>query len=172
VHHLRLGAKGGEINVLDRENGKLPGLSIGPSLRTSVIGIVALGAGLLQFATPAVAAESDEARGSPLTYCWKKASARIELAPCLKKLLAGAENLLNTTQSNVEREAAELDAVTGYRSKNVARTRTSDERWRAYLDAECDRQAEAMSPGTGSGDVYLSCRITLINDRVRQLGMP
>ena len=172
MHHLRLGAKGGEINVLDRKSGELAGLSMGLSVRTAVIGVVVLGAGLPQFATPTVAADSDEARESPLTYCWKKASARIALAPCLKKLLADAEDVLNTTQSNVEREAAELDGVTGYRSKNVARTRTSDERWRAYLDAECDRQAEAMSPGTGSGDAYLSCRITLTNDRVRQLGIP
>jgi uncharacterized protein YecT (DUF1311 family) len=149
----------------------LAGSSMGLSVRTAVIGFVVLGAGVPQLTTSAIAAESDEASASPLTYCWKKASMRIELAPCLKKLLADAEDLLKTTQSDVEHEAAELDRVTDYRSKNVARTRTSDERWRAYRDAECDRQAEAMSPGTGSGDVYLSCRITLTNDRVRQLGM-
>lgn len=145
---------------------------MGLSVRTAVIGFLVLGAGVPQLTTSAIAAESDEASASPLAYCWKKASMRIELAPCLKKLLADAEDFLNTTQSDVEHEAAELDRVTDYRSKNVARTRTSDERWRAYLDAECDRQAEAMSPGTGSGDVYLSCRITLTNDRIRQLGMP
>lgn len=145
---------------------------MGLSVRTAVIGFLVLGAGVPQLTTSAIAAESDEASASPLAYCWKKASMRIELAPCLKKLLADAEDLLNTMQSDVEHEAAELDRVTDYRSKNVARTRTSDERWRAYRDAECDRQAEAMSPGTGSGDVYLSCRITLTNDRIRQLGMP
>jgi uncharacterized protein YecT (DUF1311 family) len=147
-------------------------LSMGLSARTIVVGFMVLVAGLSQVATLTVAAGSDEASESPLAYCWKKASTRIALAPCLKKLLADAEDLLATTHGDVEREAAELDRVTGYRSKNVARTRTSDERWRAYRDAECDRQMEAMSPGTGSGDVYLSCRITLTNDRVRQLGMP
>ncbi len=145
---------------------------MGLSARTIVVGFMVLVAGLCQFATTTMAAESGEASESPLAYCWKKASVRIALAPCLKKLLADAEDLLDTTHGDVEREAAELDRVTGYRSKNVARTRASDERWRAYRDAECDRQAEAMSPGTGSGDVYLSCRITLTNDRVRQLGMP
>ena len=170
MHHLRLGAKGGEINVLERKSGMLAGSSMGLSVRTAVIGFVVLVAGLCQFATTTMAAGSDEASASPLAYCWKKASMRIELAPCLKKLLADAEDLLNTTHGDVEHEAAELDRVTDYRSKNVARTRASDERWRAYRDAECDRQAEAMSPGTGSGDVYLSCRITLTNDRVRQLG--
>lgn len=158
--------------MLERKSGMLAGSSMGLSVRTAVIGFLVLGAGVPQLTTSAIAAESDEASASPLAYCWKKASMRIELAPCLKKLLADAEDLLNTTQSDVEHEAAELDRVTDYRSKNVARTRTSDERWRAYLDAECDRQAEAMSPGTGSGDVYLSCRITLTNDRIRQLGMP
>lgn len=158
--------------MLERKSGMLAGSSMGLSVRTAVIGFLVLGAGVAQLTTSAIAAESDEASASPLAYCWKKASMRIELAPCLKKLLADAEDLLNTTQSDVEHEAAELDRVTDYRSKNVARTRTSDERWRAYLDAECDRQAEAMSPGTGSGDVYLSCRITLTNDRIRQLGMP
>jgi uncharacterized protein YecT (DUF1311 family) len=147
-------------------------LSMGLSVRAAVIGFMVLGAGLSQVATSTMAAGSDVASESPLAYCWKKASTRIALAPCLKKLLADAEDLLDTTNSDVEREAAELDRVTGYRAKNVARTRASDERWRAYLDAECDRQAEAMSPGTGSGDVYLACRITLTNDRVRQLGMP
>ncbi len=172
LHHLRLGVKGGEINVLGRKSEKLARLSMGLSVSTAVIGFVVLVAGLCQFATTTMAAESDEASESPLAYCWKKASTRIALAPCLKKLLADAEDLLATTHGDVEREAAELDRVTGYRSKNVARTRASDERWRAYRDAECDRQMEAMSPGTGSGDVYLSCRITLTNDRVRQLGMP
>ena len=172
MHHLRLGVKGGEINVLGRKCEKRARFSMGLSVSTAVIGVMVLGAGLPHFATMTMAAESDEAGESPLAHCWKTASVRIALAPCLRKLLADAEDLLDTTQSQVEREAAELDRITGYRSKNVARTRSSDERWRAYLDAECDRQAEAMSPGTGSGDVYLSCRITLINDRVRQLGMP
>ncbi len=158
--------------MLGRKSEKLASLSMGLSASTAVIGFMVLGAGLPQFATMTMAAESEEASESPLAYCWKTASVRIALAPCLKRLLADAEDLLDTTQSHVEREAAELDRVTGYRSKNVARTRASDERWHAYLDAECDRQAEAMSPGTGSGDVYLSCRIMLTTDRVRQLGMP
>ncbi len=158
--------------MLGRKSEKLAIFSMSLSLSIAVVGFMVLGAGLPQFATTTIAAESDEASEFPLAFCWKTASVRIALAPCLKKLLADAEDLLDTAQSHVEREAAELDRVTGYRSKNVARTRASDEHWRAYLDAECDRQAEAMSPGTGSGDVYLSCRITLTNDRVRQLGTP
>jgi len=119
-----------------------------------------------------MAADSDAAGESPLALCWKQASSRVALAPCLEKLLADARRRLSIAQSRVEAEAAELDRVTSYRSKNAASTRASDEHWRAYRDAECDRQAEAMSPGTGSGDLYLACQITLTNERVKQLATP
>ena len=148
------------------------GLWVDLWVRTAAFGFIALGAGLSGFATTTMAAESGAAGDSPLAYCWKQASSRSELAPCLKKLLGEAGDLLNTRRLEVERESVELDRVTDYRSKNVERTRASSEHWRAYRDAECGRQAEAMSPGTGSGDVYLACRITLTNDRVMQLGMP
>jgi len=112
---------------------------------------------------------SDE---SPLARCWKQANTRIELAPCLEKLLRDADDRLEKMHSEVARQAAELDRVTGYRSDNIGKFRASDARWHAYRDAECARQAQAMSPGTGSGDVYLACRITLANERTRHLGMP
>ena len=111
--------------MLARKNGKLARLSRGLWVRTAIFGFMVLVGGSSQLATLTMAAQSDETSESPLTYCWKKASTRIALAPCLKKLLADAEDLLATTQSNVEREAAELDRVTGYRSKNVVRTRAS-----------------------------------------------
>jgi uncharacterized protein YecT (DUF1311 family) len=134
--------------------------------------IWAVGLALIASATTSMAAESADGGESPLAHCWKQARTRPALAPCLEELLRDSENRLQATLSAVEREAAELDRVTGYRTKNTERTRTSDQRWRAYRDAECDRQAEAMSPGTGSGDVYLACRITLTNQRVKQLGSP
>ena len=126
----------------------------------------------LLFVLAPVTAKSDPADESPLARCWKQASARVALAPCLKEMLADAEERLGVAQARVEGEAAELDRVTDYRTKNVARSRASDVHWRAYRDAECDRQAEAMSPGTGSGDAYLACRITLTNAREKQLAAP
>jgi len=116
--------------------------------------------------------ESSFSSEPPLAQCWKQADTRIELAPCLKELLHDAEDRLNRTQSQVERQAAELDRVMDYRSNNLEQTRTSDVRWRIYRDAECDRQAQAMSPGTGSGDVYLACRIMLTKERIQHLGGP
>ncbi len=116
--------------------------------------------------------ESSLSSESPLARCWKQAETRIELRPCLQKLVQDADDRLQKLQSKVERQAAELDRVTGYRADNVGKVRASDVRWRAYRDAECDRQAQAMSPGTGSGDVYLACRITLANERMKHLGMP
>ena len=116
--------------------------------------------------------ESPLASESPLARCWKQADTRVELRPCLEKLLQDADDRLQKLQSKVERQAAELDRVTGSRADNVGKVRTSDVRWRAYRDAECDRRAQAMSPGTGSGDVYLACRISLANERMQHLDMP
>ena len=116
--------------------------------------------------------ESSLASESPLARCWKQADTRVELRPCLEKLLQDADDHLQTLQSKVARQAAELDRVMGYRTDNVAKVCASDVRWRAYRDAECDRRALAMSPGTGSGDVYLACRISLANERMKHLGMP
>lgn len=126
----------------------------------------------LLFLLAPMTAKSEPVDGSPLALCWKQVSSRVALAPCLKKMLADAEERLAVAQIRVEGEAVELDRVTDYRTKNVARTHTSDVRWRAYRDAECDRQSESMSPGTGSGDVYLACRITLTNAREKQLTAP
>ena len=126
----------------------------------------------LLFVLAPIAAKSDPADESPLARCWKQASARVALAPCLKEMLADAEERLGVAQTRVQGEAAELDRITDYRTKNVARSRASDVHWRAYRDAECDRQAEAMSPGTGSGDAYLACRITLTKAREKQLAAP
>lgn len=117
-------------------------------------------------------AEPSYAGETPLEHCWKQASSRIELKPCLEQRLNDAEDRLKDAQSNAEAASAELDRVTDDRSKNVDLARASDTRWRAYRDAECDRRAEAMSPGTGMGDVYLSCRITLTDERIQHLGMP
>ena len=142
------------------------------SASLAAIGIVVLGVPVLACVSTVMAVQSDSADGSPLARCWKQASSRVELAPCLEQLLADARDRLDIAQSRVLREAAELDRVTGYRTKNVARTQASDSHWRAYRDAECERQAEAMSPGTGSGDVYLACRIILTNEREKQLATP
>jgi len=172
VHQLRLGVKGGKFNVLGRKAGKPASFSMGLLARIVAIASVLIGTPLPQFAPMAMAAEGDAAVDSPLAHCWKQASTRVALAPCLEGLLRDAQGRLETTRSRVEAEAAELDRVTANRTKNVERTRVSAERWRAYRDAECDRQAEAMSPGTGSGDIFLACRITLTNERVKQLGMP
>ena len=172
LHHFRLGVKGGEINVLGRNTGKTARLSMALSASLAAIGIVVLGVPVLACVSTVMAAQSDSADGSPLAHCWKQASSRVELAPCLEQLLADARDRLDIAQSRVLREAAELDRVTGYRTKNVARTQASDSHWRAYRDAECERQAEAMSPGTGSGDVYLACRIILTNEREKQLATP
>lgn len=160
MHHLRLGAKGGEINVLWHKAGMFR-KNCG-RLRATVI---TLGCSLL-------VCESSFSSESPLAHCWKQADTRIELAPCLKKLLHDAEDRLKSTRSQVERGAAELDRVTDYRWNNLEQTRASDVRWRAYRDVECDRQAQAMSPGTGSGDVYLACRIMLTKERIQHLGGP
>lgn len=131
-----------------------------------------LGATLIGVGFTLLGIESSLSSESPLARCWKQADTRIELGPCLDKLLQDADHRLQSMQSKVERQATELDRVTGYRSNNVGKVRASDARWRAYRDAECDRQAQAMSPGTGSGDVYLACRITLTNERMKHLGMP
>lgn len=172
VHQLRLGVKGGKFNVLGRKVGKPASFSLGLLVRIIAIASVLIGTPLPQFAAVAKAAEGDAVVDSPLAHCWKQASTRVALAPCLEGLLRDAQGRLEMARLQVEGEAAELDRVTGNRSKNVERTRVSAERWRAYRDAECDRQAEAMSPGTGSGDILLACRITLTNERVKQLGMP
>ena len=172
LHHFRLGAKGGKINVLGHSADRPARLSAGCLASFAGICALVLGAALPLFVAVAMAADSDAAGESPLALCWKQASSRVALAPCLEKLLADARRRLSITQSRVEGEAAELDRVTSYQSKNVASTRASDEHWRAYRDAECDRQAEAMSPGTGSGDLYLACQITLTNERVKQLATP
>ena len=83
-----------------------------------------------------------------------------------------AEGRLLEAQAKVDRESVELDRISDAGSRNEALSRESDGRWRAYRRSECDRQAAAMSPGTGSGDVLLACRITLTNERVKHLGMP
>lgn len=160
AHDLRLGAKGGKINVLSRRAGKV----------TEVRTAFAAAAMAVVFICSSV--ESSYADETPLHHCWRQASSRIELKPCLERWLRDAEEQLKEAQRKVEMVATELDRVTGDRSKNVELARASDTRWRAYRDAECDRQAEAMSPGTGMGDMYLACRITLTDERVRHLGMP
>ena len=70
------------------------------------------------------------------------------------------------------RRAEELDRVTGDGSSNLVRTLESGSRWREYRRSECTRRAQAMSPGTGSGDVLLACEIDLTNERVKHLDMP
>lgn len=136
---------------------------------------IALGCVLLLVVSrpfPAGAAEGDPSGGSPLDWCWDRVSTRPELAPCLVKLLREAEQRLAARQARIERAAAQLDRVTSGRWNNVGLARQSDARWHAYRDAECDRQSAAMSPGTGSGDALLACRIVLTNARIRQLQMP
>jgi len=155
--------------VLARNTGKPARLS---TARLAAIGVMVFNVPALACVSTVMAAASDSSDESPLARCWKQVSTRVELAPCLEKLLADARSRLAIAQSRVQGEAAELDRVTGYRTKNVARTQASDSHWQAYRDAECDRQAEAMSPGTGSGDVYLACQIILTNEREKQLATP
>lgn len=169
LHHFRLGVKGGEINVLDRNIDAPANCSMTLSARIASAVAIVLGVAILPWLSTSAAAQSASGAESPLALCWKQASSRVALAPCLERLLADAKSRLSIVRARVEADAAELDRVTGYRTKNVARTRTSEARWQAYRDAECARQAEAMSPGTGSGDVYLACQITLTNEREKQL---
>ena len=107
-----------------------------------------------------------------LEQCWRQASTRIELQPCLRRLLEDAEERLAVSNADPLRRANELDRVTGDASSNLVRTLESDSRWREYRRSECMRRAQAMSPGTGSGDVLLACEIDLTNERIRHLDMP
>ena len=162
MHHLRLGAKGGKINVLGRKAGRQSRKQRRKRPR--------LAARALVIAWALLAAEASGE--SPLEHCWKQSSARVELQSCLSKLLNEAEDRLEAAYSKAVRDATELDRVTGNRSDNRTYTLESESRWHEYRHSECNRQAQAMSPGTGSGDVLLACRIILTNERVKHLGMP
>ena len=107
-----------------------------------------------------------------LERCWRQASTRIVLQSCLRRLLEDAEDRLEVALAGTLRRAKELDQVSGDGSSNLARTLESDSRWREYRRSECMRRAQAMSPGTGSGDVLLACEIDLTNERVKHLDMP
>lgn len=159
VPQMRLGVKGGEINVLYRTARK-------PEKKRACLTMVLAVLGSVLGSEPVFCSES------PLEHCWKQASTRIELQPCLRSLLHDAQRRLLDAQAKVNREAAELDRVSGSGTRNVMHARESDGRWRAYRRSECDRQAASMSPGTGSGDMLLACRILLTNERVRHLEMP
>ena len=159
MHHLRLGAKGGKINVLYDKARKRE-----TSCARRAAAVVATCAWL--------AAASPSLAESPLERCWREASTRVELQPCLRQQLEEAENRLGVAYADVLREAKELDRVSGDGSSNLARTIESDSRWREYRRSECMRRAQAMSPGTGSGDVLLACRIDLTDERVKHLEMP
>ncbi|NIM28957.1 MAG: DUF1311 domain-containing protein [Gammaproteobacteria bacterium] len=156
---MRLGVKLLEINVLCRKLG-------GSAARCGRLAAIATA-----FAWALPTAQSSEAVDAPLRHCWKQAETRVELAPCLRKLLLEAEDRLAAAQAQAVRAARELDRVTAG-SANHARTLESDSRWRGYRDSECSRQSQAMSPGTGSGDVFAACKIILTHERVEHLGMP
>lgn len=157
---MRLGAEAVKINVLG-----------GKPRWGHTLGAVLTG-GLLAVALPVSPAGEAHGQISPLEWCWGRVSARVELARCLRELLRDAEDRLAARQRQVERDAAELDGVTGHRNDNVGLARESDTRFRAYRDAECERRSVAMSPGTGSGDVLLACHVELTNARLRHLGNP
>lgn len=160
MHDFRLGAEAGKINVLG-----------GKPKWGHTLSIVLLG-GLLAGAHPVSPAGEADGQDAPLEWCWGRVSARVELAECLRGLLRDAEDRLAARQAQAERDAAELDRVTGHRNDNLGLARESDTRFRAYRDAECERRSVAMSPGTGTGDVLLACHVELTNARLRHLGNP
>jgi len=108
---------------------------------------------------------------SPLDRCYGEAKRRLDVGPCLAKLLDQAEAKLEDALALAKRDARELDAVIGPRARNMEKLAASHEAWSRYREAECARRAEAMSPGTGSGDVQLACLVELTERRAAELPM-
>lgn len=112
------------------------------------------------------------AAAGPLERCWAEVDTRVELQPCLDRLLEEAEAALETAVSAAEAAARELDDLTSSRAGNARKLAASQEAWRAYVDAECARRRAALEPGTGAGDVQLACRIELTEARAAALAGP
>jgi hypothetical protein len=45
-------------------------------------------------------------------------------------------------------------------------------RWRGHRQSQCIRRLHALPPGTGSGGVFLACKIVPTNERAEHLEMP
>lgn len=109
---------------------------------------------------------------SPLDRCWAEVRTRVELKPCLERLLQEAERALETALSAADVEARELDRLSSRRAENALKLSISQDAWRAYREAECARRRAAMEPGTGAGDSHLACRIELTQARAVELAEP
>jgi uncharacterized protein YecT (DUF1311 family) len=105
---------------------------------------------------------------SPLDRCYEGASTRLEVAPCLEKMLAGAETELDKTQHQARKELESLAKVTGRHDA----LRDFDEAQRAFIryrDAQCRFVEAQAEPGTGAGDMRLDCMIRLTRSHLREV---
>lgn len=105
---------------------------------------------------------------SPLEVCYEGASTRLEVAPCLEKMLASAETELDKTQARARKELANLDKVTG-RSGALRDFEESQRAFIRYRDAQCRFVEAQAEPGTGAGDMRLDCMIRLTRARLREV---
>ncbi len=118
---------------------------------------------------PASSSSSPTTAPSPLASCYEASSGRQGVGDCLRRRLRAAEERLAAIYAVAEKEAMALDGVRDGRANNHRALVDSHNRWKDYITAECDRIAEALRPGTGSGDALLDCRVRLTLRRARDV---
>ena len=104
-----------------------------------------------------------------LAECWRWSPSRAELDECLASELLEAERALEAAERGAHEAVRRLTIATGRQSAMAAQA-ASDQAWRAYRDAECDRIAELAAGGSGAGDFYRACLIDRARARIRELG--
>lgn len=116
---------------------------------------------------------ADEIRkDDPLSQCYQETSnitndIHQAMSECLTNKLADSKKIMDAAFGQTKASLEGIDSVES--AGAVAALEKSQTAFTLYRDTECERRAEAMMGGTGSGSVLLACQVELNNWRSDQL---
>lgn len=118
----------------------------------------------------AFAAEEAEQKDDALSQCYAEIGdkPRTELAGCLDKKAEEAKAALDAKFSAVKKEIE--DTGSSASEAAVKSLDASQEAFKAFKTAECQRVTDAAMGGSGAGDFARGCEVDLIRWRTNQLG--
>ncbi|MDX7987366.1 DUF1311 domain-containing protein [Xenorhabdus sp. 12] len=105
----------------------------------------------------------------PLTQCYNQIgdAPRTAIQGCLTSKLTAADSAMTKAvrdnKTNLEQTGSSATKTA------IASLKKSQKDFLRFRESECQRQSDAILGGSGSGDVFLSCKVELTYSRVKSL---
>lgn len=119
--------------------------------------------------TAAKTAVTSDTQAGALNECYKAIGdqPRTALQPCLERKAREATSQMKIAYKKLEAQTKEIDSSAT--AKALTSLLASQKAFEKFKEAQCQWEGDSMLGGSGSGDIFSSCKVDLMRWRTKQL---